>query len=168
MPFPEFLSRSEADTRRFGFHLGEALEAGMVVGLSGTLGSGKTALCRGIVAGLGGNPEEVVSPTFALCVPYTGRHAILHVDTYRMADDAELDELGLDEQVEWGAVLIAEWPERVAAGLPPLDLQIRLTPTGEQERRIDVAPVSERGRRWLQHLSPISGSGMAPPAKGEP
>ena len=93
----------------------------------------------------------MVSPNFALRVPDAGRVPVLHVDTYRIRDEHELDELGLDEQVEWGATLIVEWPERIES-LPPLDLLVQLVPAGQTIRQLKLVSVSKAGGRWLQRV----------------
>ena len=86
------------------------LEGGDVVGLEGGLGAGKTTFARGAVHGLG-VPEDtaVTSPTFALLHQYEGRVPVAHADFYRLGGEAEVEELGVDELLEEGAVLFVEW-----------------------------------------------------------
>ena len=89
------------------------LKAGDVIALSGPLGAGKTTFARALVTRLDGE-GEVPSPTFALMQRYeTPRLTLTHCDFYRL-EPAELDELGLDDALSEGVVLI-EWPERAAA-----------------------------------------------------
>ncbi len=147
-----FVANSEEQTGKLGAAFSSLLEPGMVAGLTGTLGSGKTALVRAVVAATGIDAAEVSSPTFALCVPYYGRLVILHMDAYRIESVSELDELGLDEQVEQGAVLICEWAERVKKGLPPMDIQITATPTGEFSREFAFVGETSRGDRLVGAL----------------
>ena len=96
------------------------LKPGDVIALSGPLGAGKTTFARALVTRLGGE-GEVPSPTFALMQRYeTPRLTLTHCDFYRL-EPPELDQLGLDDALSEGAVLI-EWPERasaLAAGGPP-------------------------------------------------
>jgi tRNA threonylcarbamoyladenosine biosynthesis protein TsaE len=93
-----------------GRRLGESLGPGDVVLLSGTLGAGKTVMARGIATGLGAEGWNG-SPTFTLVNEYQGRSNLAHVDLYRLsAGDA--DDLGLEEYVDRGWVLVLEWPER--------------------------------------------------------
>ena len=107
----EFISNSPADTEREGMLLGERLRAGDVVLLTGELGAGKTTFVRGVARGTGSN-APVASPTFQLVRIYPGRLRLAHVDLYRVENDAELRDLGLEELATEGAVVV-EWGERL-------------------------------------------------------
>ena len=100
------------------------LKVGDVIALSGPLGAGKTTFARALVTRLDGE-GEVPSPTFALMQRYeTPRLTLTHCDFYRL-EPSELDELGLDDALTEGAVLI-EWPERAARWLPADRLDITM------------------------------------------
>jgi tRNA threonylcarbamoyladenosine biosynthesis protein TsaE len=89
-----------------------------VVELSGPLGAGKTTLVRGVLIALG-HAGEVPSPTFAIVQPYdTTTLPIAHADLYRLEDPAEIEELGLEDQLIDGALLV-EWPERAGEAAWP-------------------------------------------------
>lgn len=151
----EFVSRSLAETADIGRAIAAELRPGLLIGMTGTLGSGKTALTRAIAAGLEIDPDTVVSPTFALCVPYRGRLDVQHIDAYRIGSLDELDELGLDEQLEAGAVLIVEWFERIQDGLPCVDLDIEMTPVDEHSRQIRIRGATEAGYSVVSAINPI-------------
>ena len=86
----------EQATEALGAALAGLLRPGDVIGLSGPLGVGKTALARGLLAALG-HGGEVPSPSFAIVQPYDELvPPIWHVDLFRIDDVGELDELGLD------------------------------------------------------------------------
>lgn len=91
--------------------LGERLQAGDVVLLTGELGAGKTTFVRGVAQGTG-SKAPVASPTFQLVRIYPGRLRLAHVDLYRVENDAELRDLGLEELATDGAVVV-EWGERL-------------------------------------------------------
>jgi tRNA threonylcarbamoyladenosine biosynthesis protein TsaE len=107
----EQVTTSPAETERAGMLLGERLEAGDVVLLTGELGAGKTTFVRGVARGTGSD-ADVASPTFQLVRVYPGRVKLAHVDLYRVESSAELRDLGLDELAEQGAVVV-EWGERL-------------------------------------------------------
>ena len=92
--------------------LGERLEPGDVVLLTGELGAGKTTFVRGVAQGTG-STADVASPTVQLVRVYPGRVQLAHVDLYRIESSAELRDLGLEELAEQGAVVV-EWGERLA------------------------------------------------------
>ena len=122
---------------------------GDVFALEGDLGSGKTALARAFIRSLTGDDEDVPSPTFTLVQTYeTPGLAVRHYDLYRIQNPRELDELGLDEALEEGAVLI-EWPENAGNRLPADALHVVLSTTGQQSRRADIAGPA----RWAPLLS---------------
>jgi tRNA threonylcarbamoyl adenosine modification protein YjeE len=129
----------EAATVRFGAKLAAALKAGDVVALSGGLGSGKTALARAVVCALSG-AEEVPSPTFTLIQTYAApKFAIWHVDLYRLSSPREVRELGLDEAIDSGGVLLIEWPERAGSWLPADRLDVALSfGVSQGSRRADI------------------------------
>ena len=112
-------------TRMLGARIAASLQPGDAVALAGDLGAGKTTLARAILAGLGVR-ETVPSPTFTLVQSYdTPRLSVSHYDLYRLKNEREIDELGLDEALEFGAALI-EWPERAESRLPRERLTVQL------------------------------------------
>ncbi len=136
----------EAATAALGAQLAAMLRPGDVVTLSGPLGVGKTALARAVLAALG-HTGEVPSPSFAIVQPYDALvPPVLHVDLYRIADPAELAELGLDEARD--AVLIVEWPERAgdAAWRQALRLSLDFAAAGARRLTAEVPPPWEG--RW--------------------
>jgi tRNA threonylcarbamoyladenosine biosynthesis protein TsaE len=137
----------EAATARLGGAIARGLQIGEAVCLSGPLGAGKSTLARALIRALTSADEEVPSPTFTLMQLYEGpRLRIAHFDLYRLACAEEVRELGLDEAMDDGAVVI-EWPQRLQGRLPTdrLDVEIeivgvrrmaRLTPHGAWEGRL--------------------------------
>lgn len=117
MEFPQELANAEA-TLKLGRQIGREVEAGAVIALVGDLGAGKTTLAQGIVAGLGYD-NEVTSPTFTLVQEYLGgRMPVFHFDFYRVENEHELLDLGWDDYLERGGVVIVEWPSLYPGLLP--------------------------------------------------
>jgi tRNA threonylcarbamoyladenosine biosynthesis protein TsaE len=137
----EAVTASEAETEAFGESLALTLAKDDVVYLLGELGSGKTALVRGVARGLGAREREVASPTFALLHEYGGAGGdvvLRHLDLYRLADDPrELAVLGLPGAVA-GAPVCVEWPANaIRAQLPP-SVEVELKVEADDRRRIRV------------------------------
>lgn len=137
-----FHTQSEDETIAFGERLAALLPAKAVILLIGNLGAGKTTLAKGIVKGLhAASIEDVSSPTFTLIHEYGfgGKTAVFHIDLYRLDQASHVASLGLDEIFDREAVVLLEWAERFPELLPDERIEIRLTPEGEEGRRIEVA-----------------------------
>ncbi len=130
-------SNSEADTRAIAAALAPTLPPGAIVLLSGDLGAGKTAFVRGLAEGLAIDPDEVTSPTFTLVHEYRGgRLPLIHVDLYRL-DRAELEEIGLDQDLAATGVTAVEWAERLTRAIPNA-VVVRILDQGEDLRSIEI------------------------------
>lgn len=116
--------------------------------LSGELGAGKTTLARGLLRALG--VEDVVrSPSYTLVEAYEAAgHRVLHLDLYRLAGAADLEALGLREELNEGVLLLVEWPEQAPSVLPVPDLQVSLRMAGEG-RIARLEAHTEIGAGWL-------------------
>ena len=127
-----------AATLALGRVLSGELRCGDFVGLIGPLGAGKTTLARGLIQALqhGGEPEEVVSPTFTLVQSYdTANLTIAHFDLYRIEEQRDIVELGLDDALDLGSVLV-EWPDRLGSDMPQdrLDVELMITDLSRHAR----------------------------------
>ncbi len=105
------VSNSPSETEAAGERFGKRLRAGDLVLLTGELGAGKTTFVRGVARGTG-STAPVASPTFQLVRIYAGRVQLAHVDLYRIETLSELADLGLDELLDAGAVVV-EWGDRI-------------------------------------------------------
>lgn len=121
----------EAATIAAATRLAGELRAGDLVTLSGALGAGKTTFARALIRTLLADPEaEVPSPTYTLLQSYEGpRFNIVHADLYRIADPAELAELGWEEAAE-NALVLVEWAERAGDILATDRIEVELATTG--------------------------------------
>ena len=108
-----FISHSSEETERLGETWGRAALPGLVLGLSGELGAGKTQLVKGLARGLD-ITERVHSPTFALINIYGGgRLPLYHLDLYRLETREQVAAAGLEEYLQTGGVTVIEWAERL-------------------------------------------------------
>ena len=126
----------------------------MLLKLSGTLGAGKTYLVQSIAEALGVPRQHVVSPTFTLVQQYECQPPLVHVDAYRINDEDQYYELGIDEHFEGAAVVLIEWAERFGDLLPKASLGVSIRVLDETKREIVLS--CESGRPVdLQCLEPI-------------
>lgn len=152
----------EAETIRFGEDMARAVRPGDLIALSGDLGAGKSTFARALIRAMADDEfMEVPSPTFTLVQSYALRIPIAHFDLYRVADAAELDELGLEEALEDGVCLV-EWPERAEDALPAQRLTLRFLHHGDG-RLVEIdgpEPLAARVRRTLEIRAFLAGAGL--------
>jgi tRNA threonylcarbamoyladenosine biosynthesis protein TsaE len=132
------VSRSEDETAAVACELAEGFHGGEVVLLIGELGAGKTAFVRGLARGLGGDPDEVSSPTFVLLTAYPGRLTLHHADLYRLRGDGDERELGLEELPGPRGVLAVEWAERLRQTPWRRAVRVSLAHAGDDTRTIRI------------------------------
>ncbi|KXF79219.1 tRNA threonylcarbamoyladenosine biosynthesis protein TsaE [Paramesorhizobium deserti] len=144
---------NEDEAIRFGEDLALALARGDLVTFSGDLGAGKSTLARAIIRTLANNPAlDVPSPTFTLVQSYPDlRLPVAHADLYRLSSGEELDELGLDEALEEGVVLV-EWPENAEGYLPAPAFAVTLLHEREG-RKLVIEAEGEQQRRLARSLA---------------
>jgi tRNA threonylcarbamoyladenosine biosynthesis protein TsaE len=111
-------------TAHAGARLAPGLARGMLVTLSGELGSGKTTLVRGMLRRLGW-AGTVKSPSYTLLEHYiVSSLYFYHFDLYRFDDPEEWDHAGFSEYLRPDTVCVLEWPERAAGWLPAGDIEM--------------------------------------------
>src|SRR5438045_3542609 len=136
------ISHSRAETEALGEAWGRAAAGGLVIGLSGDLGAGKTQLVKGLARGLG-IAARVHSPTFTLVNVYTGgRLTLFHLDLYRLESREQILAAGLEEYLSPAGVAVIEWAERWVGedhrtpGVPKNYRAVRIETLDETSRRI--------------------------------
>jgi tRNA threonylcarbamoyladenosine biosynthesis protein TsaE len=147
----KLISRSPEQTQQLGMRLGELVQAGDVLLLTGNLGSGKTCLTQGIAWGLGVK-EYAFSPSFVLIREYTGRLPLYHIDFYRLDRIEEIADLGLDEYLYGRGICVVEWADKGLALMPEEHLLISLGYLSETERSLTFEP---KGHRYIEMLASL-------------
>jgi len=145
----DFFSRSPEQTRRLGMRLGGLLQAGDVICLHGNLGAGKTTFVQGVAQGWG-SLDPVSSPTFILVNIYRRPDStrLFHLDAYRLDSVPEAEEIGIDDMLAEGPLLV-EWPERVGSALPTERLWMSLEHVDEDQRQVQVTAQGKRYQNLL-------------------
>jgi tRNA threonylcarbamoyladenosine biosynthesis protein TsaE len=143
-----YTSISDQETKKFGKELAQNLHGGDVICLYGELGAGKTTLVKGIAEGLIIN-EDITSPTFTLMniyklPPSRSRgdeplaHTLVHIDTYRLKDEKELLEIGVEDYLgKPDTICIIEWPEKIEGLLKDKKkIEIKIEHAEKKQRKI--------------------------------
>lgn len=131
-----FLSESVTMTEEYGKQLATELKGGTVLAMFGGMGMGKTALVRGVAAGLG-LAAEVSSPTFALVHDYGGQPPLVHFDMYRVTGWEDLYSTGFFDYLDAGAILVVEWSENIVSALPEDAIRLHISRVDENKRLIE-------------------------------
>lgn len=147
---------AEADTVHFAGELAAALPSdagGWFVALSGELGAGKSTVARALLRALG-HDGPVPSPTYTLIEPYELPNGpAYHVDLYRIADEAELEFLGISDLRD--GLLLVEWPERAPQLMAEADLSVELA-YQNSGRTLRVSARTERAIALVERLGSAS------------
>lgn len=129
-------SASENETFELAKRLAESFQGQEVVLLTGELGAGKTVFAKGIAAGLGlEDVNQVCSPSFTLVNIYQAKYAIFHIDLYRLGKDAEIADLGWEDYLDSG-VIVVEWGEKFRVDLDAIRVSIEVEK--DETRRITI------------------------------
>lgn len=150
---PDFLieTHSAGETRALGRGIGQALAPGMVLGLIGPLGAGKTTLVQGIAQGMRVRRVQVASPTFILAREYPGRIPLYHLDLYRLDRPlADLHELGYEEYLDGKGAAVIEWADRAKALWPNRLIAVQLQVVSPTTRRLTFEAHTKETQAWLK------------------
>jgi tRNA threonylcarbamoyladenosine biosynthesis protein TsaE len=145
-------TNSEKQTFNLGQKMAEKLQPGVVIGLIGELGAGKTILIKGLAKGLGIN-QTIASPTFVLMKVYKTRinadicadkrrlkkpiQWLCHVDAYRLKSGQDLIEIGLKDWLNQpSTVTVIEWADQVKDILPKNTIFVKIKLGKKKNQRI--------------------------------
>ena len=139
------ISHSPEETEALGKTWGREAESGLIIGLCGDLGAGKTQLVKGMALGLGVT-DRVHSPTFALLNIYrSGRLDLFHLDLYRLETREQIIGAGLEEYFQPAGVTVVEWAERWFGKLEGLKFKVQSPKSAL--RWVQIESISETSRR---------------------
>jgi tRNA threonylcarbamoyladenosine biosynthesis protein TsaE len=136
-------SHSESETEALAGKLVVHFKPGDAVILTGELGAGKTAFVRGLACGLGIDEQSVNSPSYAIVNEYPGNSPLYHFDLYRLGDESELSEVGLDDYLSRNGLVVMEWGERAGSWLPDKYYRLTFRVIDATTREIELEFVSE-------------------------
>lgn len=152
----DILLPDEAATRALAARIAAICGRGDLIALYGDLGVGKTVFARAFIRARTSPDEEVPSPTFTLVQHYDGEPAsVYHFDLYRLQIADEVLELGFEDALADGTVLV-EWPDRLGPYMPRDRLDIEIRQSGKEDER--TVRLIGRGY-WLARVSDVINDG---------
>ena len=133
-----FETHDEQETWAVAKQFASTLKSGDIVCLEGDLGAGKTTFTQGLCAALGAK-RAVTSPTFCIVSEHPSEaFLVVHMDLYRLHGEEDVLQVGWEDYLARGAVLVVEWPDRAGSLIPADAKRVRFTyGDGESERKIE-------------------------------
>ena len=148
----EITTESAAETRALGQLFGSLADAGLVVLLSGQMGTGKTCFAQGVGIGVGvASSSPVTSPSYTLLNIHQGRFPLYHFDLYRLARVDDLADLGYDEYAEGDGLTLVEWADRMS-GVLSSSVDVNIVSLGGERRKLHFQARDDRGAELLGRL----------------
>lgn len=140
------------ECQAFAVQLARLIEPPMTIQLDGTLGAGKTQFTKFFAKACGANMDEITSPTFVLVHRYATTPMIYHLDAYRVSDEDEFLELGVEELFEESAITLVEWGRKFEDVLPRDRLVLSIDIHSDQERSVQLSATGPRSRKCVAPL----------------
>ena len=140
-----FHTKSVSETIQIGKNIGSLLRPDDIVALVGELGAGKTQFIKGLAEGVGvEKPTYISSPSFTLINEYLGRVPFYHIDLFRLEQEKEAEELGLEDYFQAGGITAIEWADKIPSLLPEEILLIHFAYTGTNTRTLKITGKGKR------------------------
>lgn len=134
----KFHTATSEQTIELGKAIGSLLKPGDVIAMTGTLAAGKTTITKGIAQSLGVS-DTITSPTFCLISEYDGsKMPLYHMDVYRLEGSEDFVNLGAEDMLYGNGICIIEWSEKVASELPKKTIFMKITPSDDGKRTIEI------------------------------
>jgi len=152
----EIITHADEETRVLGQKIGSRLSHGLILALTGDLGSGKTCLVQGLARGLE-VPDEypVISPTYTLINEYPGRLKLYHVDLYRMEDPVDCNDIGLYDIMDSGDVVAIEWADRMQPDDLVEYLSVAIDILDDSQRKITFVATGQASVNLLKKIEKV-------------
>ncbi len=145
----KLIINSEQEMYSFAERIARIAQIGDWVSLIGNLGVGKTIFAKAFIAEMGFD-GEVSSPSYALVHSYDPpdtRISVVHADLYRIENESEYLELGLDDATDYGIILL-EWADKYPMRFPNNHYKIEIQKISDNIRDITLNIYGESVSRW--------------------
>ena len=149
---PSINLNNETATHELAKKIAQKISFGMLIYLSGDLGSGKTSFARDFIFELGFK-GTVKSPSYSLVEQYTfDTYTLNHFDLYRFRSSEEWHEAGFNEFINEENINLIEWPEKGDPYLPISDLLINFYYVSSDKRKVLITANSPKGARCIKEF----------------
>jgi tRNA threonylcarbamoyladenosine biosynthesis protein TsaE len=120
----------------------EAVESRKLFAFHGEMGAGKTtiieALCRAK-----GVKDSMGSPTFSIINEYVFmengvQESIFHIDLYRLRNEEEIEQAGVEDTVYSGSICFVEWPQKAPYLFDASTVNVHLQVVDEKTRQLKI------------------------------
>ena len=130
---------TEQITQKMAGHLAKTLSAPLVLGFSGDIGAGKTTFIHAVCKALAVK-SSFGSPTFSIINEYVSANTepVFHMDLYRLKDEAEAMNAGVEDALFSGHLCLVEWPDKAPGLFPPDTIHCYLTSIADNERKLQI------------------------------
>ena len=143
---------NETRTHELAKKIAQKIGFGMLIYLSGDLGSGKTTFARNLIHELG-FVGTVKSPSYSLVEQYTfDTYTLNHFDLHRFRSSEEWHEAGFNEFINEENINLIEWPEKGDPYLPISDLLINFYYVSSDKRKVLITANSPKGARCIKEF----------------
>lgn len=152
----KIISDSDEATRDIGCRIASRIQTGIVLALTGELGSGKTCLVQGIAKGLQVPGEYyITSPSYTLINEYPGRIPLIHVDLYRIQNSLDFEDIGLLDHLQEDRVIVIEWADRLDDQTLTEYISIDMSFIDDRSRKIIATAYGLKAHDLLKRFEPI-------------
>ena len=151
----QVITRADAQTQDLGQQLGQLLDSGISIALTGDLGCGKTTFVKGLARGLGVDAGyHITSPTFTIINEYRADKNLhlYHLDLYRLGSVEELAYIGFEDLADYNAVIVVEWPALLMKDAFIFDLELTFAWDSEYNRVISFFAYGQTGINVLSKM----------------
>ena len=133
----EILVKSTSELAQAAITFCNSIQSNKVFLFYGQMGAGKTTFIKEICKNIG-VIQEVNSPTFAIVNEYSGEkyQNIYHFDFYRIDKLSEIYDIGFEEYVDSGDLLLIEWPEKLDYLVPENAVEVTIEIVDKNSRLI--------------------------------
>lgn len=146
-------TRSLEETQALAEMIGQKIDKGSIISLSGELGSGKTAFVQGLAKGLEVPADFfITSPTFTLINEYPGRLPLYHMDLYRLTSMDDLEELGFFDIIKGDGVIAIEWADKLPEHLLNESICVSIEIADETDRIFSVIIYGQKNFDLINHF----------------